>query len=196
MKSESIRSRHKEKQERTRAVFVLIGMLVLISALPLLAQEASSPAQAVPPDVMKQLEALTKRVEQLEQQLKEHEAVEQPTTVVYSAKATAPAQSVVTPAITQGELSIAEPAKNEKIAPFSDWDWTWLNGNPRNKDVAFDAKSSARRSGLILRTTTILTSPSIIRSAGRAKYSAPTKSNWNNSASGAIFTTTMFAPGS
>ena len=140
MKSESIRSRHKEKQERTRAVFVLIGMLVLISALPLLAQEASSPAQAVPPDVMKQIEALTKRVEQLEQQLKEHEAVEQPTTVVYSAKATAPAQSVVTPAITQGELSTAEPAKKEKIAPFSDWDWTWLNGNPRNKDVAFDSK--------------------------------------------------------
>ncbi len=140
MKSESIQSRHKEKQKRTRAVFVLIGMLVLISALPLRAQEASSPAQAVPPDVMKQLEALTKRVEQLEQQLKEHEAAGQPTTVVYSAKATAPAQSVATPAITQGELSAAEPAKDEKIAPFSDWDWTWLNGNPRNKDVAFDSK--------------------------------------------------------
>ena len=31
-------------------------------------------------------------------------------------------------------------AKKEKIAPFSDWDWTWLNGNPRNKDTAFDSK--------------------------------------------------------
>jgi hypothetical protein len=28
----------------------------------------------------------------------------------------------------------------EKIVPFSDWDWTWLNGNPRNKDTAFDSK--------------------------------------------------------
>jgi hypothetical protein len=33
-----------------------------------------------------------------------------------------------------------EPAKTLKIAPFSDWDWTWLNGNPRNKDTAFDSK--------------------------------------------------------
>jgi hypothetical protein len=24
--------------------------------------------------------------------------------------------------------------------PFADYDWTWLNGNPRNKDVAFDSK--------------------------------------------------------
>ena len=34
----------------------------------------------------------------------------------------------------------AAPAKKEKIDPFSDWDWTWLNGNPRNKDTAFDSK--------------------------------------------------------
>ena len=26
------------------------------------------------------------------------------------------------------------------MCPFSDWDWTWLNGNPRNKDTAFDSK--------------------------------------------------------
>jgi Putative beta-barrel porin-2, OmpL-like. bbp2 len=32
------------------------------------------------------------------------------------------------------------PAKKEKIVPFSDWDWTWLNGNPRTKDAAFDSK--------------------------------------------------------
>ncbi|MGA3177967.1 MAG: outer membrane beta-barrel protein [Candidatus Acidiferrum sp.] len=32
------------------------------------------------------------------------------------------------------------PAAKAKIEPFSDWDWTWLNGNPRNKDVAFDSK--------------------------------------------------------
>jgi hypothetical protein len=34
----------------------------------------------------------------------------------------------------------AAPATEAKISPFSDWDWTWLNGNPRNKDVAFDSK--------------------------------------------------------
>jgi hypothetical protein len=32
------------------------------------------------------------------------------------------------------------PAKKEMIDPFSDWDWTWLNGNPRTKEAAFDSK--------------------------------------------------------
>ena len=31
------------------------------------------------------------------------------------------------------------PATKAKVAPFSDWDWTWLNGNPRTKDLAFDS---------------------------------------------------------
>jgi hypothetical protein len=30
------------------------------------------------------------------------------------------------------------PVDND--TPFADYDWTWLNGNPRNKDVAFDSK--------------------------------------------------------
>ena len=93
----------------------------------------------------KQIEALTKRVEQLEQQLKGHEAAGQPITVVPSAKATAP-QMLVTPAAapiassTQNAAVATDSTKPAKIAPFSDWDWTWLNGNPRNKDVAFDSK--------------------------------------------------------
>jgi hypothetical protein len=54
----------------------------------------------------------------------------------------APATTSVSPAVSvalpPSESTI--PAKKEKIAPFSDWDWTWLNGNPRNKDTAFDTK--------------------------------------------------------
>jgi hypothetical protein len=34
----------------------------------------------------------------------------------------------------------AAPAAPDLITPFADFDWTWLNGNPRNKDVAFDSK--------------------------------------------------------
>jgi hypothetical protein len=35
----------------------------------------------------------------------------------------------------------AAPTAPDPHAPaFSDWDWTWLNGNPRNKDTAFDSK--------------------------------------------------------
>jgi hypothetical protein len=29
---------------------------------------------------------------------------------------------------------VASPDEGKKIDPFSDWDWTWLNGNPRTKD--------------------------------------------------------------
>ncbi|MGB9195609.1 MAG: outer membrane beta-barrel protein [Terriglobales bacterium] len=135
------------------AALVLIGMvlLTLVAAHPLSAQEASAPAagssaqggsSAIPPDVAKQIEALTKRVEQLELQLKQHEASEQPETVVPSAKATAPVRMQVVPAaeVVQTEAAAAGTAKPAKIVPFSDWDWTWLNGNPRNKDTAFDSK--------------------------------------------------------
>ena len=52
--------------------------------------------------------------------------------------AAAPAEAVV--AQTPGGSATATPTKVEKIVPFSDWDWTWLNGNPRNKDTAFDSK--------------------------------------------------------
>ncbi len=33
-----------------------------------------------------------------------------------------------------------QPTVPKKIEPFSDADWTWLNGNPRNKDTAYDSK--------------------------------------------------------
>jgi len=32
------------------------------------------------------------------------------------------------------------PEKEPKAAPFSDADWTWLNGNPRTKDIFWDTK--------------------------------------------------------
>jgi hypothetical protein len=34
----------------------------------------------------------------------------------------------------------AAPEAKKKIDPFSDWDWTWLNGNPRTKDIYWDSK--------------------------------------------------------
>jgi hypothetical protein len=34
----------------------------------------------------------------------------------------------------------ANPDKNKKIDPFSDADWSWLNGNPRTKDIFWDSK--------------------------------------------------------
>jgi Putative beta-barrel porin-2, OmpL-like. bbp2 len=134
-----INSRDKAcNRNKARESAALILLATLLISLPLRAQDASSPAQSVPPEVMKQIEALTRRVEQLEKQLQEHEAAGQPNTVVQSAKASVPVQAAL--AQTPNTSTATSPAKPEKIAPFSDWDWTWLNGNPRNKDVAFDSK--------------------------------------------------------
>jgi hypothetical protein len=118
----------------------VISIAALVFSLQLHAQNAPSQTQDIPPEVVKQLQDLTKRVEQLEEQLREHEAAGQPNTVVQSPKASVPAPVGVAPAITANESASPEPVKAGKIAPFSDWDWTWLNGNPRNKDVAFDSK--------------------------------------------------------
>jgi hypothetical protein len=40
----------------------------------------------------------------------------------------------------QSETAKPASAKPEKIAPFSDADWTWLNGNPRTKEIHWDTK--------------------------------------------------------
>ncbi len=52
----------------------------------------------------------------------------------------APANGPLAGWVAQTGASADAAAKNSKIAPFSDWDWTWLNGNPRTKDAAFDSK--------------------------------------------------------
>jgi hypothetical protein len=147
---------------RTRTAVIILSTLLMTA--PIYAQESANSAQTVPPEVMKQIQDLTRRVEQLEKQLQEREAAGAPNTVVQSAKTSvssqltpsqpAPTVAVVAPVVPAAAVPSATPAqpeqmqlsttttpaKKEKIAPFSDWDWTWLNGNPRNKDTAFDSK--------------------------------------------------------
>jgi Putative beta-barrel porin-2, OmpL-like. bbp2 len=128
-------------------------MLVLTSALiqaaPCYAQSQTPAAAGTESssDIAKELAAMKARIEQLETELK-NRALEQPpvrtaapTPAKMEAAATAPSAGPVSPATpASSESASAAPAKKEKIAPFSDWDWTWLNGNPRNKDTAFDSK--------------------------------------------------------
>jgi hypothetical protein len=102
--------------------------------------------------VAKKLEEMEARIEQLEAELKSR-----PAQAPLSAKASAPIPSaaVAAPAPApsaltstssatqpQGELTAAQttaapPGKEE---PFADADWTWLNGNPRTKDIFWDTK--------------------------------------------------------
>ena len=81
--------------------------------------------------------------------------------------------------------------------PFSDWDWTWLNGNPRNKDTAFDSKFFTPEIRADVTYTYDFNKPNgQLDGRDRANCFAPTKSSWSNWASAATFTTTMFAPDS
>ncbi len=54
----------------------------------------------------------------------------------------APPAPTPAPAATQAAAPQpdATPAAVDNFTPFADQDWTWLNGNPRNKDTAFDSK--------------------------------------------------------
>ena len=95
-------------------------------------------------DLAKELAAMKARIEQLEAELKVRAAAEAspaagtPARIAEALPAVAPAEIAV--AQTASDSSAAKPTRKPKIDPFSDWDWTWLNGNPRNKDVAFDSK--------------------------------------------------------
>ncbi len=122
------------------------------SAPPATAQPTAAP-DPLDTEIAKQLAAMRARIEQLELELKNRAAAQpapaqslpaQPAAAVpftppapIATASTSPALSIVQAA---SDTSSAAPAKKEKIEPFSDWDWTWLNGNPRNKDVAFDSK--------------------------------------------------------
>jgi hypothetical protein len=108
--------------------------------------------QQIPPAVAKKLEAMEARIEQLEAELKARPAPPplsaKASSPIPSATVTVPAPSAnaltSTSATTQppGELTAAQPpiVAPGKEEPFSDADWTWLNGNPRTKDIFWDTK--------------------------------------------------------
>jgi hypothetical protein len=94
-------------------------------------------------EILKELAAMKARIEQLEAELKSRaaatEATPAPATLTRTTEAL-PATAPVVVAQPSSDSAAASLTKKEKIVPFSDWDWTWLNGNPRNKDTAFDSK--------------------------------------------------------
>jgi hypothetical protein len=109
--------------------------------------QARASTQQTDQEIVQELAAMKKRIEQLEAELKQHVSAEQPTTVVQSAKATVPVTAASTPganvAPAEAEAVLPQtggPEKPAKEEPFAFADWTWLNGNPRTKEPAFDSK--------------------------------------------------------
>jgi hypothetical protein len=133
--------------------FIFCALVFTFGEHPCLAQgtnespnpQASSADQQIPPAIAKELDAMRKRIDELESELKLHRAETQPTTVVASAKATVPVMPVAASAPISQEAAIAAnsgtaPTNPAKVEPFSDADWTWLNGNPRTKNIFWDTK--------------------------------------------------------
>ena len=144
----------------TRGLAVLLGCLSLaVSPMRALGQgppqetqsesnnqHANVSDQQIPPAIAKELDAMKKRIAQLEAELRQHQAAEQPVTPIRTAKATAsiaPVAPPVTVAPPEGEALLpasTQPTKKQPAEPFAFADYTWLNGNPRTKEPAFDSK--------------------------------------------------------
>ena len=130
------------------------AMLLVMVALPLMlrAQSPSGPSpdqpssgagqqasadQQIPSAVQKQLDAMQKRITQLEAEL----ATRAPEGAPMSSKATAPVHEIGEQAAPAAESALATPPENPgPPAPFSFADFSWLNGNSRIKEVPFDTK--------------------------------------------------------
>jgi len=103
--------------------------------------EASGASSAVPQQVLAELDAMKKRIAELEAQLKKQGSAEAPrATEVSVAPVVNNAITSPTPLTVSGQAESVSPAKPAKAEPFAYADWTWLNGNPRTKDLPFDSK--------------------------------------------------------
>jgi len=118
---------------------------------PAPAAPAATPDPEISPAVAKQFAAMQAEIEELKAELKSHAATEPPAVAVPAAVvvpvAKAPEPTPVTsaadPAAPAAQSTASAPTTAEKPAPaepFAYADWTWLNGNARNKDAVWDSK--------------------------------------------------------
>jgi hypothetical protein len=113
---------------------------------PTVAPDPDVPDPDVPPAVARQLAAMQAEIEQLKAELRGRATTESAPAAapaMAAAKAPEPAAATSTaPALAAQQLgeASANPQKPEPEAPFSYADWTWLNGNARNKDAVWDSK--------------------------------------------------------
>ena len=93
--------------------------------------------------LLKELEQMRARIEQLENQLKaqSRDASESSSKATATVQSVSLASSATSAQDQQTELKAPTiPQKTEPSVPFAYADWTWLNGNPRNKDAVWDSK--------------------------------------------------------
>jgi len=105
---------------------------------------SATPDPGISPAVAKQLAAMQAEIEELKAELKSRAAADAlpaaaPPPAMKAADP-APATPTLEPVSQQAADTSAKPAEPEPTAPFAYADWTWLNGNARNKDAVWDSK--------------------------------------------------------
>ena len=109
----------------------------------------ATPDPDVSPALAKQLAAMQAEIEQLKAELRNRGRAEpapaSPTGPATSTTGPAPPPPAAgaqppAPVEQQASDSAAKPEQPEPSAPFAYADWTWLNGNARNKDAVWDSK--------------------------------------------------------
>ena len=111
--------------------------------------------QPSPTEIVKELEAMKQRIAELEAEVKSLKSQTNsapsgaqvppaPAETANASYASAAPAGTAAPADFKNLPASAFPQgaseKPRKIDPFSDADWTWLNGNPRTKDIYWDSK--------------------------------------------------------
>jgi Putative beta-barrel porin-2, OmpL-like. bbp2 len=135
------------------AVIILIAMFIAAPST-LVAQNAGtassnsasdSSTNAANAEILQELARMKSRIQELENRLKLKET--EPATAVESSSRPGVEQNSTSPSSTALLTQPTPPAegakpaeKPAKAAPFAFADWTWLNGNPRTKQPAFDSK--------------------------------------------------------
>ena len=110
------------------------------------APATATPDPEISPAVARQFAAMQAEIEELKAELKGRDAslvprAASPLSVsapASEAKAVEPSAAAASGDAAQARSGLPEKPKPED--PFAYADWTWLNGNPRNKDVVWDSK--------------------------------------------------------
>ena len=120
-------------------------------ATPVTAQPAGKSDAEISLDIAKELAVMKARIEQLETELKSRAAGAPASSTAVAGPKSTPVTGVepkATESASTGasvnaaaqEARTGMPEKPKPTDPFAYADWTWLNGNPRNKDVVWDSK--------------------------------------------------------
>lgn len=106
-----------------------------------------SPDPAMSPALAKQLADMQAEIEELKAEVRHNAAVPAATPAANATSVPMLLPEVKSAASTPGvttddapQVRAGLPEKPKPADPFAYADWTWLNGNPRNKDVVWDSK--------------------------------------------------------